>query len=227
MVEVLVTIGIVLVLGAMLMPASARVLAMRENVTCSSNLRQIGLGIQAYTLENNGVLPGPLYVEHFPYWNDQVQLAWQLADYLNLDKSRLKLGGPDVFVCPAYRRAMKAKGLRVGDAAVYRLNIKVSMNGEPALPPFGYPNSRYPDVFGTRTDYPPMHQARLGDITDEKGAPAQSSTWMLKDTDKLAAGTVIDPLGYSPLADSMVHGSHRNALFFDFHVGRTDFSKTK
>jgi prepilin-type processing-associated H-X9-DG protein len=146
------------------------------------------------------------------------ELASYLSSYLELKKTRTKWNGDDVMVCPAFKRVVK----KLGDGPVYELNIHVPMGPEGAdRQPFGYPNSLYPDVFGTNLDFPPMRLAALADIRDAQGQPAQSATWMLKDADQ-EISQVKTWAQYYQLPARRVHGKHRNALFFDFHVERVD-----
>jgi prepilin-type N-terminal cleavage/methylation domain-containing protein/prepilin-type processing-associated H-X9-DG protein len=220
--EVLVAVGVLLVLGALTLPALARMRAVRDNVVCVSNLRQIGFGTLSFIQDNGGGLPGPLQASQYPYWNWPTQLSQVLADYLLLDKTRTKVFHDDVFVCPAFKRAVKV----LGNAPVLTLNIRVSMDGNPQpLPPFGYPSGDFPSTFGTSKVFKPLHSLDLARIVDEDNKPAQSSTWMLMDVDQLSPQFTQGTDGASArhkLPANRVHGNHRNALFFDFHVGRVD-----
>lgn len=226
MVELIVVIGIVLALGALVLPVAGRVQEVRDNTICMSNLRQVGLGILNYAHDHNGLLPGPLYSGQYPWWPGNVdgghrtQLTSYISSYLDLKKTRTKWNGDDVFVCPAFKRVVK----RLGNAPVYRLRIEVPMGeaGNRGMP-FGYPNSLNPDLYETESDFPPMRLVSLADIRDANGRPAQSSTWMLKDADQDQGETVVQTSEYLPnLPATRVHKSHRNALFFDLHVAPVD-----
>lgn len=57
LIELLVVIAIIAILAALLLPALARARGMARQAVCQSNLRQIGLAFQMYTLSNDGFLP--------------------------------------------------------------------------------------------------------------------------------------------------------------------------
>jgi prepilin-type N-terminal cleavage/methylation domain-containing protein/prepilin-type processing-associated H-X9-DG protein len=225
--ESLVAVGIILVLGVVVLPSVGKVLNIRGDVTCLSNLRQIGLGILQYTEENNGVLPGPLQAMQFPWWSgagpnggDPTQLASYLQPYLALKKTRTKWDGTDVFVCPAYKSVKKG----VGDSPAYALNIRVPMGEElTERPPFGYPCAIYPNTFKTNATMWPLRMVELPEIRGTNGSPAQASTWLMMDADQQNERFKNEPADLRSLPPYKVHRTHRNALFFDFHVARIDF----
>lgn len=64
LVELLVVIGIIAMLIAILLPALSRARAAANNLGCLSRLRQIGIGMQLYAQNNNGMLP----FGYSPYW---------------------------------------------------------------------------------------------------------------------------------------------------------------
>jgi prepilin-type N-terminal cleavage/methylation domain-containing protein/prepilin-type processing-associated H-X9-DG protein len=57
LVELLVVIGIIAVLVAILMPSLNRARKQAEQTRCMSNMRQIGLALQTYVIDNKGWLP--------------------------------------------------------------------------------------------------------------------------------------------------------------------------
>ncbi len=239
-VEVLVATLIVSVLVALALPVLGRSQEIRDDLQCISNLRQIGAGILVYAGDHNDHLPGPLLVGQLPYWEvsgggDPKVLATHLQKYLAVIPTRSKKGG-DVFNCPANRRAVLT---RPEETPVFMINTEVAMNNRVGpQAPFGYPNTYYADYRynlaggilrdavlknGKPQDEPPMKLSMLDDIVDDQGQYARSKTWALKDIDQSEPILEREKSSYrTRLPKKMAHRLYRNALFFDFHVGRVN-----
>ena len=57
LVEMLIVVGIILVLVALAVPVTLKMINHSKSVKCLSNLRQLAVGIQAYVGDNNGMYP--------------------------------------------------------------------------------------------------------------------------------------------------------------------------
>jgi hypothetical protein len=103
--DVMVTISVIAVLIALLMPALGSVRETTHRVICSSTVRQIGLGIAMYTEANQDFLP-PSRLAHRPQetiWlrqeSDPGRGLWDGLGVLYEDDY---LPAPQVFYCPSH-----------------------------------------------------------------------------------------------------------------------------
>ena len=219
LIELLVVISIIAVLAALLLPVLGKVQENANAIKCSSNLRQIGVAINAYTTDNDGLLPGPLSIAQYPMLTggtlDDQSLYKKLAKYLGYDDQvgpSTPREGTNIFVCPSQQRVVKNVL-----APVYVLNPRQIV--ELMKPPFGDPDA----------NLDPVKKATLSTWVDSTTDPANprpvdlSQTWAIKDADQQAfigTTTPVQPAGQSAMPAKPVHGDFRNALFYDWHVGR-------
>ncbi len=220
--ELMTAICIIVILGAVSMPFAKVLRSQGENIRCVSNLRQLGSGILSYTADNDGFLPGPLlsgqypFTDSLPAYGRYSQLSNLLKSYLDFRGEEAQRGRDNILICPAFKRAVPDYAA----AVAYGVNIQVRMDGKPEpRQPFGYANELDWLTFQSDENYPPMRLAALARIQDENSRSLASQTYAIRDAD-VQDGRFkgLKPASGSTLAKAPVHGRHRNALFFDFHV---------
>jgi prepilin-type N-terminal cleavage/methylation domain-containing protein len=103
LIELLVVIAIISILAAILFPVFARARDQARKTTCTSNLRQIGLGFSLYVQD---------YDEAFPNTNDPYLYAgrrwrWPIMSYLGIGQKQQQAsinaasGSPAILICPS------------------------------------------------------------------------------------------------------------------------------
>lgn len=233
LIELLVVIAIIAVLAGILVPVVNSIREKADSTKCTSNLKQIGGGISSYANDNDGLLPGPLTEAQYPVrsstdpnWTGS--LVSFIGKYIGTfdDKTGEKSTGtrPEtVMICPSWARVMKNK-----DGVVY------AMNFEDTLDEYGKEQTPWGDE-ATKTEpvrLSVLSSWRENERTKERRTQEQrignevmnlSETWAMKDVDQEAyrnSNRKPDFLQKTP--PKPVHVDHRNALFYDWHVGRLD-----
>ena len=119
LIELLIVIAIIAMLAALLLPVLQKVRIRAYRAQCSSNLRQIGLGIQLYEEDNDEkLMPGHLLAVPNPVTgNDYAGWAGVLNPYLQ---------SVGVFVCPTDETPQAVIGGDTYFPVTYFMNVNLS-----------------------------------------------------------------------------------------------------
>lgn len=242
LIELLTVIAIIGILAAIVIPTVGKVRMSARTVQCISNLRQIGIAMALATEDRKGVLPGPFMSgQGRPDTADPTMYTYRAyteEDIAN-DYTKGQVFGPrlgpymgmpatgqnrktKLFVCPAFglsgytgpsyhiaKRIDKTKGSGTDYTSEYSADIDR---------PFGHPGSSPNSTLAPKS---------LGTIT-EFSIPA-SRLWAVADCNSELPGSVPAPADKGPgwgseIPQRPIHGTHANALFFDWHVGKLNAS---
>jgi len=198
LIELLIVIAILSLLGGFASVILNRANAAARQLKCASNLRQIGVAVNAYATDNGGQLPGPIFggqpAYYTPYTKDGFLLTF-LAPYLNLPLTpKTSPLRAEIFVCPAWKAAVPRELDKPFSRIYVMQNLGRFRDGTSGFP-FGYPKS------GDQPEKGPVRMTMLE-------SPAQTA--VMWDLDHYS----ID--GF--MLNTSVHSGKRNYLYFDGRV---------
>ncbi|MFH1496694.1 MAG: DUF1559 domain-containing protein [Verrucomicrobiota bacterium] len=99
MIELLTVIAIIAILAGILIPVVGRVRESARNSQCTSNLRQIGMGMSLFAADNQGLLPPAAGIPP----GEAVEVQWSkwLDDYLPQQSTSATAREHPIFLCPS------------------------------------------------------------------------------------------------------------------------------
>jgi prepilin-type N-terminal cleavage/methylation domain-containing protein/prepilin-type processing-associated H-X9-DG protein len=201
LIELLVVVTIISILAAMLLPAMARAKGKARSISCVSNLRQIGLGMNLYAEDANGFLPGTAHMSLSNSW------IFTLASYVgDVDKIR---------ICPG---DLKGDQRLLNRGTSYLMNEYTSV---PALDPFGDPIPSEPVWNKLERIKRPSDTFLVFEISDRAGTGTgqdhtHSRNWLNQGWNSVLNDIQPDR-----------HGKSANYLFADWHVAALKADKLK
>jgi prepilin-type N-terminal cleavage/methylation domain-containing protein len=225
LVELLVVIVIIAVLVALLLPVTGMVRSRMDSTQCVSNLRQIGVAINAYINDHNGTLPGPLTSTQGPTYvvGQAGSLAAFLDPYLGQSSSN-SASSHD----PNLGQANSAGANRY--SPVFECPAAARLLHDPTRPTYlmddAVPEGATQSIWGAPglNQQPMIATAILKWMFyDDDGTPLQlSQMWLMQDGDQNYVTS--HQIGFDSTANiggllpMPAHVTFYNALFFDFHV---------
>jgi len=209
--ELLVVVGLLCLLVAMALPVLRGSGERANAVRCMGNLRQIGIAMAGYCSDHANYLPGPLLPSQGPRYNT-VNGAYTsylpnfLYPYLaipepprgplpTLEEARQKA---PIFYCPSFAGAAK-------DHFPNSYFMRWKVDGMGGMPPWGSADA---------VQIPQTPKSLLA-------VPDRARNWAMCDIDQQCPDLPVTSW-YSSLPSRPIHQGARNALFFDWHVGRID-----
>ena len=204
LIEALVTIAVIGVLAALLLPALSAVKARSQRTVCANNLRQIATGLHLYASDNDDRLPSIVVT-------DDMEFRYRWRFFKELTKSYDGLSGPSspadkLFACPADR-------FYYSNRAVNPL-IRASMHDDPWADYSSYWFSRFNLEPNPATDgnYPGIAGVKISSIR------ATSRTLMVVDQPAVFSYSWHKPQAITDPGPPKTNDNWNMGVFVDGHA---------
>lgn len=203
LIELLVVIAIVTLLISITLPALNKAKCHSQTTKCLSNLNQMGDAMHAFTVDSNGVLPGPSwYGQTARYNKNTLTVARFLAPYMGFEKNPTGNAVNEFFICPSFDR-VKPAGFAAEVCVIYGAMSEPRSDGKRV---FGYP------AFNGQPQYAP---SRLSVVRNASSAKAiRDIDFQLNGNAGWGVQTAVVPIHCYDGGDRAT----RNYLFFDTHA---------
>jgi prepilin-type processing-associated H-X9-DG protein len=223
LIELLVVIAIIAILAGLLLPALARAKAKAGQAKCSSNLRQLGLGMMMYIDENRDAFPGTASRNTYGFHNeDWIYWRTNITRYPPVEKSlvatHIGTVTSNLFRCPLDRYDGERLRLTDGNGPYLYSYTLTSYDLQ------GTVNQGMASIFDGPVNNPRPYLFKHGNIRRPSSkimlAEEQSSHQPHESSDPRGASGIVNDGRWVPTGDLLTarHNKKANVSMADGHV---------